>query len=361
MVRQIKNISVRQALIAFVLLLGSPSIRVLPAYSVEKAKQAAWLTPIIAIIITLIFLILMQKIFSKYDKESFVAIMEDVFGIFLGKTLGILLFLYITFLSSFYIRFFAERLTASLSIHTSYIVYVGVMLVFISYVIKYDLPVLARMNEILLWIVVVVYLTICILTLQNIKISNFYPISYMDIVPVLEGSIPVVAIWSYISIVFMFSDRISNKKNLFKVGLKNIGLLSILTILAISIPLGVFGNSAKSLSYPFGATVQTISYFHAIERVEALVIAIWIITDFCLISVFIVSALHTLKSVLRTTDSKPLTNIYILMLFFLSIYIADNVIELRALSSKLLIYSNGVIGFGIPFLLFVVAKIRKKV
>lgn len=354
------KISVRQALLLFVFMVGSPSIRSVPQYAIEEAKHAAWVSPLISFLATILLLFIVQKIFEKYDKESLTAIMEDILGKAAGKTLGIIYFLYITLAVAFYIRFYSERLSASLSINTSHIVYSGILLIVIAYILKYDLLVMARINEILLFLVAVSFILMNLMVLPKLKLSYFYPVTYTDIIPIIKGNVGITALWAYITFIFLFSDRISNKRNTFRIGVKATSFLLILTILVIIVPLGVFGSSAKDLYYPYASAIQNIELFNTIERLGALIIAIWIMTDYSLISTLIFTGLHTLKNVLGFTDHKPYINIYIVALFFLSVYITDRSYELQVIASHILIYVNILLGFVIPFIMYFTGKIRKK-
>ncbi len=358
---QMRSISLRQAFVVFILMLGSCSIRLVPSYIVDKANQAAWISIFFAAIAFIAYLLVMQKIFGKEDKLSFIQIIERILGKFAAKILGTLYFVYISVVAAVFIRSFGERMSAALSISTSYIVYIGILLVFLSFVMQYDIVVLARVSEILIFAVVVPYLIVCLLAMPGIKLSNFYPITYFDFLPVLQGSLCILSLWAFYICIFVFSNRIRDKKKLFLLGYKSILLLSFLTFFAIGIPLGIFGSATKELHSPFTASIQTISFFGSIERLESLIIAIWIMTDYVFISVFIFSGLHLLKDTFRLTTYKPLINVYIVLLFFLSVFVVSRAYEVDMVKKDFFQYANLLFGYGIPILLFIVGKIRKKI
>ena len=49
------KISVRQALIIYLLLLGSSEIRIIPLYAIKMAGSAGWLSPILAAAVLLLY------------------------------------------------------------------------------------------------------------------------------------------------------------------------------------------------------------------------------------------------------------------------------------------------------------------
>jgi len=112
---------------------------------------------------------------------------------------------------------------------------------------------------------------------------------------------------------------------------------------------------------PYLNTMMQISLFDIIERVEAGIIMFWIVTDFMLISIFIYSAIHMLRLSFNLSNIKPLTTIYIVGIFYLSLALAKSTLELRTLSEYVITPMNIVMGFILPILIFGVGKLRKKV
>ena len=250
--------------------------------------------------------------------------MENIFGKLLGRAVGFIFFIYITLITVQSLRIYAARLSLILDINTSYVVFIGIILVFLSLIIKNDVPVFARLCEMLLIMVGISYLIINLLALPEIKLSNLYPITVADVFPIGQAAFNITATWGYISFVLIFSDRISNKKNMCRLGLKFTILLVIITCFAIILPLGVLGPSAKEVTSPYIAAIQTISLFDTIERIESLVVAIWIITDFAFIAALIFSGLHAFRGTFKCSDYRHYQHVYFLLIFFLSIFIANS-------------------------------------
>ena len=358
---QTGKISMRQALIIFVLFIGSNALRIIPSHSIEIAERAAWLSVIIASAVLLLYFFLLQKIFNKYKNASFIEIVEDIFGKIAGWTIGFLFFLFITLIAAHTLRNASDKLSSLLSVSTSSIVFIGVLVVLITFFIKYDVTVFARLCEILLFMVIVPYTIINLLALTNVSIENFYPISAADIIPVLKSGYFLSGIWGFVFIVFIFSDRISDKKNTFRLGVKSTILLAFLTFSVIFISLGILGPSAKDVTTPYIAAIQTISLFDSIERVEAFIVAVWIFTDFAFLMALILSGLHALRSTFKLSNYMHFKYVYVLFIFFLSIFISDRAFEMGEFGMLVLNNGTNILGFGIPFLLFVVGKIRRKI
>ncbi len=61
-----KKISIRQASFIFLIIVFSPAVRFVPTYSVDKAEQAAWLSPIPAIIVFILLVLVWNSICKKF-------------------------------------------------------------------------------------------------------------------------------------------------------------------------------------------------------------------------------------------------------------------------------------------------------
>ena len=107
--------------------------------------------------------------------------------------------------------------------------------------------------------------------------------------------------------------------------------------------------------------MMEISLFDIIERVESGIIMFWIISDFTLIAIFVYSAMHILKISLKISNIRPFTILYLAAIFFISLSLAKNTMELKILSERFITWLNIAMGYCIPILIFIIAKIRKKV
>lgn len=116
-----EKISIRQAVILFIMTVYSASIRLFPTYSARVGKRAGWLTPIFALLPFICLVYIIHALF-KNNKE---ANLSDIIFKSLGRILGSILLIFyliwnmITF--GINVRYFAERFLTSLLPNTPYI------------------------------------------------------------------------------------------------------------------------------------------------------------------------------------------------------------------------------------------------
>lgn len=355
------KISQYQSIAIYMIIFFSPCIRYIPSFTIKQAGNAAWLSIIGAMILAIIYLINWNAIMKKYESVSYVNILKDIMGKFLGSILVIIFFLWITLMISYNVRVYAERILSSTTPNIDMVLLVGIFFLASIYILRSGLVTIARMAEIFMMIILSVFILASILVLPKIDVTNFFPITYLDIVPSMKGSLGIIAIWSYISILFMYFDKVTVRKQYKKLNFKLYISLVVISLLIIIVPLGLFGKIVSlKMPVPFLNSIMEISFFDTIERIDAAIILLWVITDFMLTVVFIYSAMHLLKEHFKIQNVRPLLIIYLLFVFFLSLIISKSSFELTALSRNILTYINIIVGFAIPILVFIVGKIRKK-
>ncbi len=362
MISDSKKISLRQAILLFLTITFTPAIRIIPVYGAEKAKQAAWLAPSVTVVMLFLLALIWQTFCKKYKNYSLMDIYSDITGGFIGKMLAVVHLVWMTILIGIYIRYFGVRLTASVYPSISLEIFSICLLVVIAYTLRFGLTTLARLNEVFLPILSIVFYILIALMLPNIKIGFLTPISHRSVLPVLSVSSGIIGILSYFTFVFIIGDRINNKENVKRAGISAALFLFVAWTVIVAVTLGLFSYSVvQRVQLPFLAAVKQISLFNTLERIESIVVSLWVISDFVLISFFTFCVLHILKYLFKLKATKPFINIYLVLTFVLSNYVAKSVFELENLSRYILIPGNIILGFILPVVIFVIGKIRRKI
>ncbi len=135
-------------------------------------------------------------------------------------------------------------------------------------------------------------------------------------------------------------------------------ITSMINILTI----GTFGYSVvQRLPLPFLSMVKRMSVFKAIERTESVVVLLWVLADFVLLSTFTYVILDMIKSTFGLNDSKPLINIFLVLVYISALFICRSRYELEALSVKVQTPTSVAFGTIIPTIIFIIGKIKKKI
>jgi spore germination protein KB len=325
----------------------------------KEAGPAAWLSPVIPAFCLLILVVIVQSFFKKNNNMN----LTDVYMKILGKLPGyLILFVYlfaILVLLALYTRYYAERITSSIFPDTSISFFIIVMLALVYYIVRGGLAALARFNE-LVFIVFIVLLGLGIfLSLFNVEITHLLPISTLDIIPVVRTSPVILAIWTYFLFVFFFADKVNDKEHIMRLGIKTTVFITISSMIIIITTVGTLGSSlAERVSLPYILTVKEISILDTLERLESITLSLWVAADCIIISVFTYIILSILKTLFRLSSTKALAGPVLLITYVLSMVLARNRFELEAFSNKIFIPFNVLLGFVVPVIVFIVGKIR---
>lgn len=357
-----KKISVRQAIFLFLISVFSPAIRLVPTYSAQKAKQAAWLTPLPAIAAFSLLVLVWSAIYKRYEGKSLMDVYSDIMGKITGVLLSVIYLIWLILLTALYVRYSSIRLVVSIYPNVSMNIFSFSLLAVIAYTLRHGLTTLARLGEILHPALAGTFILLVLLILPSLKPELLIPVSYRSILPVMEGSISIIGLVAYFSFLFILGDRINNKEAIRRIGLRTSVFLVIVLTALLVVTIGSLSSSVVARTQlPFLISVKEISLFNTLEKIESVVVAVWISSDFVLISVFTLCALNILKSLFSLPNIQPLISIYLLLIYILSGYLASNLFELQTLSDVLFLPGNIVLGFVFPILIFIIGKIRKKV
>lgn len=355
------KISVRQLLFVFTVIVSSPATRFLPKYAAAKAAQAGWVSPVMSIVPLILLILIIDSILKKFEGQSMSEVINILLGKYLGKLVLVIYLLWTVLLSALYMRYYVERLTSSIYPHINNNVLLILTLIPIAYMLRSGFTVIARISEILLPFIGAMLVMLSIFLLYKIRVDNVLPIYFNDVVPIVKASYSSTGILGYLFLLFFLSDKVVNMKSFKTFGYITTYVNISSLMLVIFITNGVLGSSvAQRAPMPVLAAVKQVSILDTIENIEAIIIAIWIFADFTLISTFFVVTLNLIKSIFKLSNTKPLINIFAVLLYFLSMGISSNKFELEKFSNILFIPVSLLLGYGFPIILFALSMFKKR-
>lgn len=356
------KISLRQAIFIFLVLSFSPIIRYTTGFTAAKAKQAAWLAPLPSVIPLLIMIFILSSIYKKYKEKSMMEVIYDVLGIWVGKFIVFLYFLWSIGLIALYCRYYVERLVGTIYSTIPMSFFIIVTLMVIAYILPKGITVIGRMSEVFFIIIFFTFVLLFLFMIPNIRIDSVFPVSTKDLFPILKGSLVTTSVGTYLFLLFFMGEFINDKDKLLKKGINSIVFYTIFSSVLIFVVVGSLTSTVtQRIPIPFFVAVKLISILDTIEKIESVVIGIFVFADFILLTAMIFVCLNIMKSLFKLKETKHLLNIFLVLIYFLALGIALNRYELEIFSKDFIIYINITFGLLIPIILFIVGKIRKKI
>ena len=114
-------------------------------------------------------------------------------------------------------------------------------------------------------------------------------------------------------------------------------------------------------SLPFFLSVKMISFIETLDRFESVLMAVWIICDFLIITFFAFVLKGVLKHLFCVTKTKYYAAPLALAGYVGSQYIASTRFELETFSRMIAMPMNIALCFAVPLVVFFIAKVRRKI
>lgn len=356
------TITVRQTMIIFTVATLSASIRLFPSDVSEFAKKACWISPAIGAIALLLLFPVLSALFKNRNDTN----LSDVFELSLGKTAGKLLLAFYLFWSIvlylLYIRYFGERLLTSIFPNTDMRFFILTMLIMVYIASRGKLETLARYSEFSFLLFTLVFIVFFVLLIPSVKLSNLYPVTQVDIIPAIKGTYPIIGIWGYITLLFFFGDHIVNLDKIKKQSKQCIAYLTIMTTLLIVFVVGSLGYTvAQRMPLPFFSATKLISIIEPLDRLEPVLLSIWVMADFIVITIFAMLIMKITGKLFSVSDTKQFASPVILLGYVGSQYLTSNRFELELFSGTVALSVNVIVCFLVPAIVLGIGKLRKKI
>jgi len=325
------------------------------------ADQAAWLCPLLSALMFLLLFALWSAVFRNGEITGPAVFFERALGKVMGRVMLVLFLLWIIVLYFLYIRYYAERLVETIFTGTSIHLFTAVMLLLVFMAARGKLESFARFCEISILIFTLVFAVFFLFLAPSIKLENVWPVTHLDALPVLKGTYPVLGIWGYLSFVLFLGDRISGKEQMERHRKAATLYLTAVSVLVIFTVVGTLGPAlADRMPIPFFSAVKAISFLETLDRVESMLLSIWVISDFIVVTLFALLIIAIVRDLFRIAQTRYLSTPVALLGYGGSQFLASSRFELEKFSSGLGLSVNIIMTFAVPILIFLIGKIRGK-
>lgn len=358
-----ERISGRQATRLFLLATASPIIRIVPIFTAIHGKRAAWISGIIGLTLCILVAYFFSKMFN--DDKRFVKSMDEAFEKSFGKIITAILMIIILIIQFFVIairlRTFTERIETILFIDTVPTLLMLGVLPAVLVASKLKLKFIGRFTELLEIVLIIVFVVIIAIALQNFDITNMFPVTTYDIPGALFGSLGFLAVMSSYGYVFFLGDSITQREQLRKGGITAAMLIGIIGTGIIFITVGAFGYKVTSvLAQPLFLALKSSNILGVFEGIESLFVSVWIMADFAMIIYHVVIASIILKKLFKLQSRATMVAPILFVAYMLSFAIAKNFFVIMDFSNYIISPLNILLGVVIPLISFCILKAKNK-
>lgn len=309
-----QKISFRQLRILCFVAMLSPFLRLLPASVTEQAGSGAWVSSALSLLPALLLTAMLTLLLKSFPQGQGIShVLPGILGPFVGKLLLFLWSAWLVFHSGFLLRSGADRFIATIYPTAKPAFFMVVTAMVCTVAACGHVKPLARSAELFRPLLLFVILIVLLFTLEDVEPTFLLPVTWSDTPSILKG-VPLAAEAISVALVTMgflarytASDGKSHSLIPWLIG----GTL--LNVLLCAVSVGSLGKTyTTALGYPFFIMARDLSVFSGVERIEALVVGLWLLPDFVLITLELIIAADNLLLIFDRTETKTTRRISIL-------------------------------------------------
>lgn len=337
------------------------AILMVPAIIVRFARQDAWLSVILATMAGLLIARLVVSLSLRFPGRTLFEYAEEVMGRVLGKAVGLLYIWWFLHTSALIMDSFASFLCIAFMPDTPHPVFFIVGIAVAGYAVRNGLEVLSRYNQLFLPLVLGLLLIVFILLAKDMKVARLLPVYDAGLVPIVKGA-AVPASWVGEIVIFsMIIPYLDKPKEAYRVASLSILATGAFLMISILVALLTLGPNLPGLwIFPIYNAVRVVSIANFLERLESIIVAVWMFGGFAKIGVFYYAAVLGSAQWLGLRDYRPLVAPVGVTLVGLAL-LCQNVVDLLDFAGRAWPpYALTLFEAGIPLMLLIVALVRGK-
>jgi len=341
----------------------------LPRTVTEKAHQSGWISVLIGGMISLAITWMIMKLSQRFHGKNILSAGESVLGSKKNKWLGKVFAFPIAFIFMIYwilmtagvARTFGEVVVTAVLVKTPLEVTVGTMLFVAFLMVTYDMEVMARVNEILLPIIIIPVLLIAVLSFQSAYFYRLLPLFPLDWIAVFKGVLAgVFGYQGYELMTLIMGNIQSERKEIRRAAMFGIAIPMLVYTLIVIAGTAAFGyEELKNLMWPTLELVKTTEVPGLIlERIESAFLGVWVAAVFTTTANIYFAVCYLIKQLLGLKHHRYVAIVMLPALYYLAMWPRNVHLLFEYLTYAS--YIGFISSLGIPLFLLVIAMIRKQ-
>jgi len=360
MIRDNDTISPYQIAMIVIMTIVGIGIFSLPGELAETAGTDAWFIITIGGLINIVFANIIIKLNSRFPQKTLPEYAEMIIGKIPGKILTAAYAIYFMIFIAYEARVINEIIKAFLLFRTpSEVIIISIILV-CTYAVRGGVECVARLMEIFFPLMFIPLFLILIPGMMDLDISNIMPIFY-DLPSKILVSLPNLALsFAGYEVLLFYAGFMENPKKAYKGANIALIFITLLYMLVTILCLTMFGvNLLKDTMWPLLGYVRNINLPGLfLERLDAVMLAVWLFTVYTTMVALYFILTYSLSKLFGTKEQKQFALPMVPIIYYIAL-MPENVAQIGKMSDTLFQYFGIFIIFVIPFLLLLIAWIRK--
>ncbi|MGB4015179.1 MAG: endospore germination permease [Bacilli bacterium] len=331
----------------------------------QKLKQDIWISIIAAALLSVIILACYFLLYKTSNKGEFAAIIKENVGRPIAFVLFVLYGFYFAFLTFLGLRDIAEVITIFM-IHDFPVYVAGIaILAVVIYGLYHGIEAFARTTSILFFVhlVIFVFFSGLILISNRSHFEYFLPIAENGLIPFIKPTLQsaYAAPFGKLFVLLIIYQFVLEKEKSYRYGYYAILYTGLLLLLISVYNIIILGPEAMILDIrPSLRISKRIDIVFFIQRLDILVINSLIMMSFVKVWVLLFGARYLLADAFKIKNGNKIPFVLSILIVIALMFFAKNYITFLDFRQTIIIpYVNLTFEIIIPFLLIIIAIIRK--
>jgi len=271
-----------------------------PAALAHYADRNSWLLVLAGGAAGLLNLAMFLWLNRRFPGQNLVAICKGALGPWVGGLFAFAFIFYFMDVSAWVLREFAQFFIIALNPVISQSWYLATGILMATYAVFHGLEVLSRVSIIVFFVTVAAFLGIYAVLISQYHPEYLLPVLENGVLEPLRGIIPVASWLGDLMFISMILPHVQRTKYTVKTAMAAVAITTFLLLLSVVSCTMIFGSeTSETFTYPIISLIQNIRLFRYIERFDAALVAVWVMSSFVKITVYFWSALQGLTDLLK--------------------------------------------------------------
>ncbi|MDA8212450.1 MAG: endospore germination permease [Clostridia bacterium] len=353
------KISSRQFFLIIFSVILSVSIFSVPSPAIALAKQEIWLAMLIATFLDGVVAVILFYLGQKYFPQSLIQYCDTILGRVPGKILGAVFIVFFIHVAGMTLRILGDFMVTAVMPETPILVFIVTLTILSASAVRNGLEVIARLSELIGPLLILFSMLTIGLVLNNVNLDNLKPFFHTPPADILiAGLIP--GSWFGVCILMGMLLPYHNKpKQTLKAKMGGVVTGTVILTAGMLVEIGVFGvQEAASSTFPSYSLARMISLGDFVERIEAIIMTVWLGGGFMTLTALYFSAVLGTAQLLNLKTYKPLVGPVGIILIVFSILLFENHSQLVTFNKEIFPYYALSIEAGLTTVLLVVSLLR---
>lgn len=350
----------REAISFLIIAISNQLFLNFPRSMAETVGTAGWILTIYVTILSLLFFLIISKLFSKFEGKDIVDIGEFVGGSVLRVIIGLIIVIDYVFIISVILREYGEDLKI-IGLTRSPIGFVlFIFSIGMAIGAYYGIEALVRLGAMFVPIIAIGFIIVIIGSMNYLDISNIMPVLGKGPIDIFIKGASKISVFSRLSILFLMVPFLGSHENFKKVGIAGTVISALFLIMGTLVYSLVFPYPTSTSSFlPIYELARLIDYGRFFQRIESVFVLVWSAAALLYLSGGLFFVAYIFKKAFRLEYHRPLIIPFAIIVLTVSL-MPQSLMQAIELDTNVIRVFAWTVTFGMTLVLLLIATLIKK-